>query len=109
LEEIRGKFLVGVAVGGAELVEHPEEVMEARGVVVGDGACGFQEEVVGPVGGEFEVEVLNLWGGGEGVGVIGVGGGAEGVCRNVGYVVLLLLLLLVMGLVRVVVFGRRRG
>ena len=94
--------MFGVAVGGAELVEHPEEVVEARGVVVGDGACGFEEEVVGPVGGgEFEVEVLNRLRGreGVGVGVISVRGGAEGVCRNVGSVVLLMM----MGLIRVVV------
>jgi len=94
--------LIGVAVWGAEFVEHPEEVVEARAIVVGEGACGFEEEVVGPVGGELEVEVGEGRGGGEGVGVIGVGGGAEGVgCGGGGgggYVV-----------VRVVVSGRRRG
>jgi len=103
LEEISGKLLIGVAVWGAKFVEHPEEVMEARAIVVGEGACCFEEEVVGPVGGELEVEVGEGRGGREGVGVIGVGGGAEGVgcgggSGGGGYVV-----------VRVVVFGRRRG
>lgn len=34
LEEVRGEFLIAVAVGGSELVEHPEKVVRFGGVSV---------------------------------------------------------------------------
>lgn len=90
LEEVGGEFLVGVAVGGAEFVEHPHELLEARGVLVGDGTCSFEKDVVGPVGGEVEREG-GVAGGREGQ----VGGGWCSGGR--------------VGLIGIVVLGRRRG
>ena len=91
LEEVGGQFLVGVAVGGGQFVEHPHQLLEARGVLVGDGTCGFEEDVVGPLAGELEREGC-VAGGREGE----VGGG--GWCSG-GRV----------GLIGIVVLGRRRG
>ncbi|GER30979.1 pyridoxal-5'-phosphate-dependent enzyme family protein [Striga asiatica] len=75
LEEVGGELLLGVPVGRAELVEHPHQLLQPRGVSVGHGPGGLKEDVVGPPAalrgegsGELEGDV--------GRGVVGGGGGA---------------------------------
>lgn len=93
--------MIGVTIRGAELVEHPHELLDTGAVLVGDGPGGFEEYFGCPLPGEFEVKVT---GGGEGEfsgstyvcggGSWGQGGSGGG--RRV-------------GLIGIVVLRRRRG
>lgn len=73
LEEVVGQLLFDVAVRGAELIEHPHELLDTGAVLVSDGSGGLEEDVGGPLAREVKVEVA---GGRDGYisGVICMGG-----------------------------------
>lgn len=59
LEEIRGEFLMSVAIRGGEFVKHPHELLDTGAVLVGKGTSCLDEDIGNPPGvaGEFRVEV----------------------------------------------------
>lgn len=76
--------MLGVAVGGAQLVEHPHELLDVGAVLVGQGAGALQEEVGGPLAGGGGGEVGDAGIGAEGELVSMMRGRIEDVAAGVG-------------------------
>lgn len=57
VKEIGGELLIGVAVRGREFVEHPEEMVDSGGVVLGDGHRALHKKLRRP----FRIVLRMTW------------------------------------------------